>query len=358
MSIFAVLLIDAGFAVAVVVLHRLLERGQIEGLSDLGDSVSLHGPTLLDGLLQMDLAVLGRHVVVTSRFARHPGRWLAEIRVDALVLHGLVVVVVHDDIGLTGAQQRLATHGQRELGDLPFADEALAHRVGVQAAKKPVAEMLVGVVVIFREGARRSLRYRAALVAEYREVAIPCATRIQHHVDARAIGQRAAQWEHRRVQLLQLHFFITAEAAGAHHHGRGHNIDALIRLNAGDHAFFHNNLLGLRAEKELAPIGLDVCHKGVSALLRIGQNHVAAAEAHTVGVGDEFHLDAEIEHRVDRFSRVSQTVAQKRAVYRATGEIVHVGEDLVEGHHGVLLLLKPRLTSRRTAAHGEVGNGG
>ena len=125
-------------------------------------------------------------------------------------------------------------------------------------------------------------------------------------------------------------------------------------MNAGDHAIFHNDLLGLRTEKELAPIGFDVRHKGISALLRFGQDHMATAEAHAIGIRNEFHLDAEIKHRVDGLAGVGQAVAQKCAVHRAAREVIHVREDLVESHRGVLLLLKPRLASRGTTAHGEV----
>ena len=305
----------------------------------------------------MRLAVLGGHVVVARFGAGNPGLGLTQIRIDALVLHGLIIIVVYDEVGLAGTQQRLAAHGQRELGNLALADEALAHRIGVQAAEQPVAQMLVGVVPIFGEGVRRGFGHGAALVAQHGEVAVPSTAGIEHHVDARAIGDSAAQGEYRGVQLLDLHLLVAAEAARAHHHGRGQHVHAGVGLHARHLAVLHDDLLATGVVEEFAAVGLDVGHNGSGTTFAILHEVMAAAEAHAVGIGDKLHPDARVEHGIDGLPRMGQAVAQKRAVHAAAREVVHVGEDLIEGHRGILLGLQLGFAGRGAAAHGEVRDG-
>lgn len=104
-------------------------------------------------------------------------------------------------------------------------------------------------------------------------------------------------------------------------------------------------------------MGLDISHDGRRATFAVFHEEMAAAEAHAVGVGDELHANAEIEHGIDGLTGMRQAVAQQRTVHRTAREVVHVGEDLVQGHCGVLLRLELRLAGRRATAHGEVGNG-
>ena len=306
----------------------------------------------------MRFGVLRRGLVVVGLRTGHPAFGLAQIRVDALAFHGLVILGVHHHVRLPRTQKRLASDGERELGDLLLVDEALARRVGVQAAEQPVAVVLVDVVPVLSEGAAgRGRRNRAALVAEHREVAIERSTRIEYHLDARAVGKRVAQREHRRVEHLPLQVLPAQEAARAHHHVRRQHIDARVSLHAAHRAVLDKHLLATRAVQKLAACGLNGLHEGRHALFALALKIMAGAEPVAVHIGPQRHGHVEIDHRVERVARARQAVAQQRAVHACAREIVHVAEQGVERHRLALLFLQLRLASGRTPAHREVRHG-
>ncbi len=247
-------------------------------------------------------------------------------------LHRFVVVGIHDDVRLAGADERLAADSERQLGDALLVDEALAGRVGVQAAEQPIAVVLVEVVVVLREGAAAGGgRHRAALVAEDGEVAVERAARVEHHGDARAVGQGVAQREHAGVEHLHLHVLAAQEAAGCHHHVGCHDVDALVGLQALHRAVFHDDLLAARAVQKRAARRLDGRDEGGHALFAARLKVVAGAEAVAVHVRPQRHGNAQVDHAVEGVARAGEAPAQQRAAHACAREVVHVREQGVQG---------------------------
>ena len=96
--------------------------------------------------------MLGRCFVIIRHGPRTPIRGLPKVGVDTFVFHRFVVLRIHDDVCLAGAQQRLAADSEGEFGDFRFVDESLACGVGAEASEKPVAVVFVDVVKVLGEG--------------------------------------------------------------------------------------------------------------------------------------------------------------------------------------------------------------
>ena len=352
----------AGLAHGVVALHGGGQVGEAELLGDLVDGVGLDAPALLDGLLQVLLGVGGAGVVVAGLLAAHPLGGLAQVGVDALVLAGLVVGVVHHDPGLAGAHQGLAALGQREGRDVALVHEAAAGAVHVQAAEEPVAVVLVDVEPLSGEGpAFRGGRHGAALVAQHGEGAVERAAGVEHHLDARAVGHGVAQRVDGGVEVLLLHLGVAQKAAGADDGGASlvvHDLAVNLGLHAAGLAVLHEHGVHVGAVGDGAAVLLDVGDDGVGAARAVGVDVVAAAEAHAVGVAPQVHGDAQVAHAVDGGAGASQDVLEQLGVDAAVGEAVHVLEHVVQAHPGVLVFLDLGLAGVGAAALGPVGHHG
>ena len=278
------------------------------------------------------------------------------------VLATVVVGAVHDHVGLAGAHERLATDGQRQLGHLALVDEAAAGGVHVQAAKEPVTPVLVVVLPLGGKGpALGRLGHRAALVTQHREGAVEHAAGVEHHLDARAVAHGVAQREHRGVKVLALHGLVAEESAGAHHGGLGQNVGHRavdVDLHARGHAVFHEHGIDVGPVDDGGTQALNLLGQRLGTAQTVGQDEVAAAKAHAVGVAPQLHGHAQLLHLVDSGAGTRKHILEELGIHRGVREAVHVLEHVVERHPLALGLLDAGLAGVGAAALGKVGRRG